>query len=321
VAALPIILFMGDPYRCERALAERQQALRVADSTIERVARFADEIDVAAFDMDLQSVPLFALGRHFVVRGVDRARKPKLWSDLIAKSLPESTFLTFVASAETKPSHPLVKACAARDAVVQLPTPPLRSIAQAARGVLGEHGLRLSPAVVEDLVARTGGDLLAIASEARKLRAFAGTAEIAPTAIASLVFPGSEPTVYPFFDRLGERDLRAALRALDELRDDAGRILGGAVRHLARLATLRLLLDRRVPQAEMSNLLRVPDWLLRRLMAQAKRYGLAEAAAALALGIRLDTEVKSGVRSATDALLEFVFSCTATASPARSGTG
>lgn len=319
MAAAPIVLLMGDPYRCERALAERQQALRAADPTLERVARFADDVDVAAFDMDLQSVPLFALGRHFVVRGVDRARKPKLWSDLIAKGVPESTFLTFVASDDVKSSNPVVKACAARDAVVSLPTPALRSIAQTAHGVLGEQGLRLSAAAVEDLVTRTGGDLLAIASEARKLRAFAGTTEISPAAIASLVFPGSEPTAYPFFDRLGERDLPAALRALGELRDDAGRLLAGAVRHLARLAALRLLLDRRMSQAEMSSLMQTPDWLTRRLVAQAKRYLLGEATAALALGVRLDTEVKSGVRPAADALLELVLATTS--SPAMLAQG
>jgi DNA polymerase III delta subunit len=308
--AVPVVLFIGDPYRCERALAERDRALRAADPAIERQARFADEVDVAAFDMELQSTPLFALGRHFVVRGVERARKPKLWADLAAKDLPASTFLSFIASPDVKSSHPLVKACAARDAVVGLPAPPARSVTQTARGVLGEHGLRPSSAAVEDLVARTGGDLLAIASEARKLRSFAGTTEIGPTMIASLVFSGSEPTVYPFFDRLGERDLRASLRALDDLRDDAGRILGGAVRHLARLAMLRVLLDRRVPQAEMASLMSLPDWLLRRLLAQAKRFRLEEAAAALDLGVRLDTEVKSGGRVASDALLELVLSVT-----------
>ncbi len=313
--ALPVVLFFGDPYRCERALAEREQALRAADPTIERQARFADEVDVAALDMEIQSTPLFALGRHFVVRGIERARKPKPWVLLATKDLPASTFLSFVGSADVKASHPLVKACEARGAAVGLPAPPVRSVAQSARGVLGEYGLRPSSTAVEDLVARTGGDLLAVATEARKLRAFAGTSEIGPAAVASLVFPGAEPTVYPFFDRLGERDRVAALRALDDLRDDAGRILGGAVRHLARLAMLRVLLDKRVPQATMADLASLPDWLLRRLIVQAKRFRLEEATAALDLGVRLDTEVKSGGRSAPDALLELVFSVTS-ASPA-----
>jgi DNA polymerase III delta subunit len=305
--AVPIVLLLGDPYRCERALAERDQALRATDPAIERQARFADEVDVAAFDTELQSTPLFALGRHFVVRNVEKARKPKLWADLAAKDLPASTFLSFVASPDVKSSHPLVKACAARDAVVGLPAPPLRSVTQTARGVLG------------DLVVRTGGDLLAIASEARKLRAFAGTTEIGPATIASLVFSGSEPTVYPFFDRLGERDLRASLRALDDLRDDAGRILGGAVRHLARLAMLRVLLDRRVPQAEMASLMSLPDWLLRRLLAQAKRFRLEEATAALDLSVRLDTEVKSGGQAASDALLELILAVTSPPAAAARG--
>ncbi len=308
--ALPVVLYFGDPYRCERALAEREQALRSADSTIERQARFADEVDVAAFDMELQSSPLFALGRHFVVRGIERARKPKPWADLVVRSLPASTFVTFVGAPDLKTSHPLVKACEARGAAVGLPAPPARSVAQSARGVLGEYGVRLSPTVVEDLVARVGGDLLRLSTEARKLRTFAGSEEVGSAVVASLVFPGAETTVYPFFDRLGERDLRAALRTLDDVRDDAGRTLGGAIRHLARLTTLRVLLDARLPQAAIADHASLPDWLLRRLLAQARRFSLQEVAAALDLGIRLDTEVKSGGRSAPDALLELVFSVT-----------
>jgi DNA polymerase III delta subunit len=310
MVTLPVVLLFGDPYRCERALAEREQALRSVDSSIERQARFADEIDVAAFDMELQSTPLFALGRHFVVRGIERARKPKPWADLVVRELPASTYVTFLGGADVKASHPLVKACEARGAAVGLPAPPTRSLAQSAHGVLGEYGLRLPPKAVEDLVARAGGDLLALSSEARKLRTFAGAEEIGLPAVVSLVFPGSEATVYPFFDRLGERDLRAALRALDDVRDDAGRTLGGAIRHLARLATLRVLLDKRLPQAAIADHVSLPDWLLRRLLAQARRFTPQEAAAALDLGIRLDTQIKSGGRSAPDALLELVFSVT-----------
>jgi DNA polymerase III delta subunit len=314
------VLLMGDPYRCERALAEREQVLRAADSTLERLARFADEVDVPSFDMELQSVPLFALGRHFVIRAVERARKPKQWAELVAKDLPPATFLTFAAGADVKASNPLVKACESRGAVVSLPAPSAKSAEQAARGVLGEYGLRSSTRGLEELVARTGGDLSAIASEARKLRAFGGTGEVTPAAVAALAFPGTEPTVYPFFDRLGERDLPAALRALEDLRDDAGRVLGGAVRHIARLTMLCALLEKRIPQAAMSDLVALPDWLLRRLLAQAKRFRLEEAAAALELGVRLDTEVKSGGRSAPDALLELVFSATSPR-PARTARG
>lgn len=315
----PVVLLLGDPYRCERALAERQQALLALDPTLERQARFADEVDVASFDMELQSAPLFALGRHFVVRGIDKARKPKPWTDLVAKDLPTSTYLTFVASPDAKSSHPVVKACTAKNAVVQLPAPAARSIAQTARGVLGERGLRASAEALEDLIALTGGDLLALASEARKLRAFAGTQEIGRGIVASLVFPGGEPTAYPFFDRLGERDLPAALQELRALRDDPSRLLGGALRHMARLTMLCALLEKRVKPSGIGDLMALPDWLLRRLLAQAKRFRLEEATAALDLGVRLDTEVKSGGRPAHDALLEFVLSVTSL--PARTARG
>ncbi len=310
-----VVLFMGDPHRCERALGERELALRAVDPTVDRLPRFADEVDVASLDTELHSASLFALARHVVIRGVERVKKPKAWADLAAKEFPAGTYVSFVAGPDVKASHLVVKACRARSAVVELPAPPAKLAAQTARGVLGEFGLRPSPAVVENLVARTGTDLLAMASEARKLRAFAGNQEIHPATVESLVFPGGEPTVYPFFDRLGERDMRAALVALDELREDAGRLLGGAVRHLARLTMVRALLEKRVPQGSLAERLSVQPWLVERLARQAKRFTLAEATAALDLGIRLDTEVKSGGRSAPDALLDLVLYVTSAPPP------
>jgi len=218
-----------------------------------------------------------------------------------------------------KSTHPLVAACAARGNAVSLPAPPARSAAQSARAILSEHGLRPSSAAVEDLVTRVGGDLLALASEAQKLRAFSRGAPLTPDAVASLAFPGTEATVYPFYDRLGERDLAGALRSLADVREDAGRILSGAVRHLVRVAVVRALLERGVSAGAMENLVSMPSWLLRRVMAQAKRFTLEEAAAALSLGVHLDASTKGGGRSAGDALLELVFSLTSSPRPSAPG--
>jgi DNA polymerase III delta subunit len=313
--AAPVLMFYGDPYRCDRALIERERALRDREKDLEREARFADEVDVASFDTELLSAPLFALGRHFVVRGVERARKPKPWADLASRALPQGTYVTFLGGADVKSAHPLVAACAAHGNAVPLPAPPVRSAAQSARAILSEFGLRPSGAVVENLVARVGGDLLALDSEARKLRAFSRGEALTPEAVASLAFPGAEATVYPFYDRLGERDLAGALRSLADVREDAGRILSGAVRHLVRVAVVRALLARGVSDRAMEDLASMPGWLLRRVVAQAKRFTLEEATAALSLGVRLDAATKGGSRSAGDALLELIFSVTSSPRP------
>ncbi len=304
-----LVLFLGDPYRCERALAEREAAIRSEDPTCERHARFADEVDVASFDTELQSAPLFALGRHFVIRRVDGVRKPAPWVEALGRPLPPATFVTLLAS-ELKTTSPLAKLCQARGAVTALSAPSPRDAEQSVRELASERGLRLRPEAAEILARRTGGDLFSAAGEAAKLAVFAPGGDVSAEIANRLAFPAAEPTAYPFYDRLGERDLPSSLRALAEVREDAGRLLGGAVRHLARLAALRLLVDRGVPQAEIAQLAGLPPWLLRRLLPQAKRFRLEEAATALDLGVRLDAQVKSGGIQASDALLKLTFGVT-----------
>ncbi|MDD5646042.1 MAG: hypothetical protein PHW86_02600 [Candidatus Bipolaricaulis sp.] len=305
--ASAIVLFAGDPHRCERALAARETEIRELDPTCERHPRFADEVDVAALDAELQSAPLFALGRHFVIRHVDAIRKPIPWAAALERPLPPATFVTLMGS-ELKAGNPLVKLCRSRGAATTFASPSPREAVQAAREIASERNLRLPPAAAEILARRTGGDLLLMTEEAAKLSAFAPDGDVDEGTADRLVFSAAEPTAYPFYDRLGERDLPGSLAALAEVREDPGRLLVGAIRHLARLATLRLLVERRVPQAELAQLAALPPWLLRRLLSQAKSFRLEEAAAALDLGVRLDTQVKSGGIHASDALLKLAFS-------------
>ncbi|MEN6369395.1 MAG: DNA polymerase III subunit delta [Thermotogota bacterium] len=309
-----LVLFLGDPYRCERALAERDAAIRGEDPTCERHARFADEVDVTSLDIELQSAPLFSLGRHFVIRRVDGIRKPAPWVEALGRPLPPATFVTLVAG-ELKSTSPLAKLCQTRGEVTTLPAPPPRDADQSVRALAAERGLRLRPEAIEILARRTGGNLLSAAEETAKLAQFAPEGDVSGEIADRLVFPAAEPTAYPFYDRLGERDLSSSLRALAEVRDDAGRLLGGAVRHLARLAALRLLVERGVPQSEITQLAGLPPWLLRRLLPQAKRFRLEEAAAALDLGVRLDAQVKSGGIQASDALLKLAFDVTRSSPP------
>jgi len=97
-----------------------------------------------------------------------------------------------------------------------------------------------------------------------------------------------------------------ALATLQEMRDDPGRTLGGAVRHLTRLTMVRLTLDRKGPRKRLSEAVGLPDWLCKRLADQAKRHTLDDLKGLLELGVGLDVGVKSGRISAGDALLKLV---------------
>jgi len=304
-----MILLVGDTFRCERALAERDAALRETDPAIERRVLFGDELDPPSFEIELRSSSLFGLGRHFIVRQSERIKAAKRFVRAIEGEIPEGTFTTLVAR-EMKATNLILKACKARAAVVSLPPPRGRSVATSAREVLSAIGIEASPDAVRRLVFRNGGDLLGIAQEAQKLRSFGVEGTLTGDTVDRMVYPSAERTVYPFFDHLGERDLAGALGALNELRDDPGRMLGGAIRHLARLAMVRVVLDGEGPRRRLSDALGLPDWMCKRLTDQAKHHTLGSLSNALQAGISLDVQIKSGELSAGDGLLRLILVAT-----------
>lgn len=304
-----ITLLVGDSFRCERALFEREAALRAVDPECERHVLFGDEIDPMSFEMELRSASLFALGRHFVVRQAERIKAAKALTPAIDGDIPVETFVTLIAT-ELKGTNPILKICKAKNVVVSLPAPRGQAVAKTVREILATEEIAASPEAVRRLIFRNGGSLLGIAQEARKLRSFAQGAPLTDEAVDGIVFPSAERTAYPFFDRLGERNLAGALEALADVRDDPGRMLGGAIRHLARLAMVRAVLDQPRPRRKISDAVGLPDWLCRRLADQAKHFTLDGLSNALGAGVRLDVQVKSGEVSSGDALLQLVFAAT-----------
>ena len=307
-------LFTGDPYRCERALAAREAALRAVDPNLERHVHFADEVQVGTLELDLTSLSLFSLSRHFVVRRVEKVRAPKGFAPILETEFAEGTYLTLIAT-DLRAGSPIAKAAKARDAFVSLPAPRGNAIRTSAKQILAEHGVELTGPAFQEFLHRCGNDLLTIAREAEKLASLGSDGPLDEEVIERTVFPSAERTVYPFYDRLGEADLNGALTELRELREDPGRILGGVLRHLTRLAMIRLLLDRKSDRSEMAASVGVQEWLLRRLLGQAQRRSLAELASTLRLGVDLDREIKSGLVRPADALMELVLAATDASRP------
>ncbi len=297
--------FTGDPYRCECALAAREAALRAEDPDLERHVRFADEIQAGELELDLTSLSLFALGRHFIVRRIEKAKPPKSFVPLLETSFAQGTYLTLIAT-DLRATSPIAKAAKARESLVSLPAPRGNAIRGSAKEILTARGISLTEPAFREFLHRCGSSLLTVAQEADKLRCLAAEGSIDRETVEQTVFPSAERTVYPFYDRLGEGTLDATLDELRGLREDPGRILGGILRHLTRLTMIRLLLDRKVARSEMAASIGVQDWLLRRLIGQAKQRSLSELAATLRLGVRLDRDIKGGLVHPADALMSLV---------------
>lgn len=303
-------LFFGELYRCERALLARHAAILAEYPDTERHTLFGDELDLPSLRVELQSASLFAQGRHFVIHHLETLKKPKPFTTLLERRLPEATFLTLLAG-ELKATNPLVKAVKERGSVQALPRVKGKPLERVAAEIFAGYDLRLTPGALKALLARSGGDLLSISQEARKLHTFGppeGTIDEA--SIGRLSFTAGEGSIYPLLDRLGERNLPATLATLAGLHEDPGRTFSALLRHLTRVLMVRILLDEGTPVAKMAPLLGTPIWLVRRLVTQAKAHSTQELAAVLDLGIGLDLRIKSGGIRPDDALLELILVAT-----------
>jgi len=305
-------LLIGDPFLCERALEKREIALQETDPETERHVLFADEVNLPALRSELQSVSLFAMSRHFVIRRGEKARKPKEFAAVLEMQLPTGTYLTMVAST-MKSTSPIAKLAKASGATVSLPAPKRNAVAGLAREILMHEGVTPSQPLLRAFMERCGAELTAMEQEAKKLATVAIDGQVDVRLADAMLFNHTETTIYPFYDRVGEGNLAAALKELTAVREDAGRIVGGIIRHLTRLTMIRLLIDQRVPNQEIAGKMGMQAWLCKRLTAQARRRPLHLLTEALHTGVCMDTKIKQGRIAPLDALMQLILVATAPA--------
>ena len=311
-------LFIGDPYRIERALAARHEAILAANPETERIPLFGDELDVSSFRIDLHSESLFSTGRHFIVRHAEEIKAAKAFNNALDTPFPPNTYLTLLAT-KLPPSHPIAKQISEHGQVRQLPKLKRPHADRAANELLTNAALQLTPDALTLLMLRSGGDLLPLAQEAQKLHAYAPDGPINESTIDSLAFTTGEGSIYPFLDRLGEGDLRAALCSLSTLHENPGKIFSAALRHWTRLLMVRVLIDEDTPFAGITTALGTPSWLVKKYIRQAKAHAAPSMLAILKEGIALDSAIKMGKIRAEDALLRWVL--LATSLPSKPGQG
>ena len=307
-----IVLLFGDPYRCELALAKRDAAILSEHPERERHVRFADELNLPELRAEFRSSSLFSDSRHFVIRNTEEARKPKELGNLLVGETHAKTFITFIAK-ELKSSSKLIGIVKSRGNVRSLPQLKGGNLDRAAREILSNSGLSIGDKALGTVLTRCGKDLLGVWQEAKKLRSFGAEGVIDERLIEKLTFTAGEESTYSLLDRVGLHDIGGSLTSLAAIDENSGRVFSSLLRHLSTLLTLRVLLANHVPPPRMRKIVARPDWLIKKLLRQAKSHGVEQLVSLLDLAIDLDIEMKSGHIRPRDALLKLVLASTAPA--------
>jgi DNA polymerase III delta subunit len=298
------VLLHGDPYRSACALAERHEAIAQDAPEVERRPLFMDEIDWAAWAIELRSEGLFSPARHFVVRSAGKQASAKPLLEALTGDLAANTFVTLV-FADLRATSPLLKGFKGLGKAIALPTPKGTSLRSAVRSILQDAGCPAPPALIEAMLERSGNDLLHHDHEARKLATYLGDAR-SERVPESLLYTAGERTMWTLLDSIGARDVVAAFGELGRLHEDPGRLLAMSIRHLGRVTMVRTMLDDDVPQSDIASITGSRGWMLNKLLRQARAWRSLEIRAALRSSIALDISVKDGERRAADALAELI---------------
>lgn len=160
-----------------------------------------------------------------------------------------------------------------------------------------DSGKKVDRDAAQALVDAVGRDLRALSSEVAKLVAHAGTKKrLVRDDILEVVSQTSPTSVFDFLDAIGARDAEEALRLLARLIAEGERELGlhaMAVRHVRDLLTARAILDRGEGPGALMSAMGKPDWIARKLTAQAERFREQELVAALTEAAEWEARMKT----------------------------
>lgn len=164
-------------------------------------------------------------------------------------------------------------------------------------------GKRFDPAAPDLLVYYCGNSLREIVSQIEKLATYVGPrALITVDDVKSIVSDTKIDTVFELANALGSRNIDRSIRQLQILLRDPDSpymLVGALARHFRQLCMIRELLDKRVPQDEVSKRVKINPYFLKGMIAQAQKFSMAEYRKILTLLHETDMGLKSGGRQGT----------------------
>jgi DNA polymerase-3 subunit delta len=159
-------------------------------------------------------------------------------------------------------------------------------------------GKRIEPPAIELLAHLVGNNLQDLAAQMEKLVIYVGSKEtICLADVKEIVSDTKVDTVFEFVESLGGKNLGKSMRNLHTLlRDGVSPLLAlnMLARHFRQLWSVRELLDRKLPSAEISRLAGINPYFLKKVADQAGCYRSVELKGVFEKIFEIDLAFKSG---------------------------
>jgi DNA polymerase-3 subunit delta len=200
----------------------------------------------------------------------ERARDAQAQSDALAAylpRLPETVCLAFRLPTDTDKRRAAVKALYANACAVQCVTPSDADIERFIRREVKSRGSSIDGQTASFLINWSGRDLTRLLSEAEKLSALRKGEAITEDDVRELAIRTEESTVFQWLDALMDGRDAISLTILESLVDSGESVfplLALAERRLKQLLYIARMSSENRPTAEISRVLGMPDFVVRR---------------------------------------------------------
>ena len=243
------------------------------------------------------SYSLFGEGPFVLVRNLDawNAAQKAVIVDYLENPSPEADLVLLGRKLGAR--ERLLAAVKRSGEVHDFEQPTGKALVQWVVGHAKRLGLDLPDDVAGNLIDRCSGDKMRLASETEKLALYVGEGRATGEDVEALCPPDVQSNIFAFVDSLAAGERGKALRLLEALISTGEpplRLTYMIRRQFALVARARALSERGASQREVASELRVPPFVARKLVEQARGLGEEELERALALVLDLERGLKGG---------------------------
>jgi len=286
-----IYLFLGDDEERKARGVEKLRGGRAVE------AYDASETNPEVVVSACNSYSLFGEGPFVLVRNLDawNAAQKAVIVDYLENPSPEADLVLLGRKLGAR--ERLLAAVKRSGEVHDFEQPTGKALVQWVVGHAKRLGLDLPDDVAGNLIDRCSGDKMRLASETEKLALYVGEGRATGEDVEALCPPDVQSNIFAFVDSLAAGERGKALRLLEALISTGEpplRLTYMIRRQFALVARARALSERGASQREVASELRVPPFVARKLVEQARGLGEEELERALALVLDLERGLKGG---------------------------
>ena len=286
-----IYLFLGDDEERKARGVEKLRGGRAVE------AYDASETNPEVVVSACNSYSLFGEGPFVLVRNLDawNAAQKAVIVDYLENPSPEADLVLLGRKLGAR--ERLLAAVKRSGEVHDFEQPTGKALVQWVVGHAKRLGLDLPDDVAGNLIDRCSGDKMRLASETEKLALYVGEGRATGEDVEALCPPDVQSNIFAFVDSLAAGERGKALRLLEALISTCEpplRLTYMIRRQFALMARAHALSERGASQREVASELRVPPFVARKLVEQARGLGEEELERALALVLDLERGLKGG---------------------------